>query len=491
MPKSKPNVRGANLIIDPAPRFDLSPYLYMQFMEPLGATDSSVEAGWDFINARWRQGLIDATRELAPTLIRWPGGILSSYYRWREAVGPRGKRKPMSNIYWSGLESNQIGTHEFIDFCRQVKADPLVAVNFESDGRANFMRDPLGRNRKAGPSEAAAWVDYCNNPRNKLRRAHGAREPFGVKLWQIGNETSYAKHGFDCETTARRTVAFAKAMRKADPSIQLIGWGDSGWAPRMLEVAGEHLDYIAFHRHWGSWLDRGALRWNTWRDDPAATWEHLMSVWQWVEEKLVEMRQQTAGSGVPLAMTEGHYAIPGRNRNELLSTWAAGVGDARVLNSQARHGDILKIATCADFCGTRWMNNAIMISSPKAHAGGDYLMPVARVMSLFRRHSGSKAVDVTKAPASLDITASRRGKKVYLHVVNTSRTRSAAVKLAVSGAKIIAGKVWQIAADPMLEAMASNPDALAPTEHKLKRGGAWRFPAASVSAVELLTEPRP
>ena len=40
------NSRDA-LVVDPAPMFDLSPYLYMQFMEPLGATDGSVEASWN------------------------------------------------------------------------------------------------------------------------------------------------------------------------------------------------------------------------------------------------------------------------------------------------------------------------------------------------------------------------------------------------------------------------------------------------------------
>ncbi len=68
-----------------------------------------------------------------------------------------------------------------------------------------------------------------------------------MRLWQIGNETSYDRNGFDCETAAKRTIEFAKAMRAEDPSIQLIGWGDSGWAPRMIEMAGEHLQYLAFH----------------------------------------------------------------------------------------------------------------------------------------------------------------------------------------------------------------------------------------------------
>ena len=71
------------------PRFELSPYLYMQFMEPLGATDGSVEAAWDHLRDDWRDDVVEVTRELAPTMLRW-GGIFADFYRWREGVGPRG-----------------------------------------------------------------------------------------------------------------------------------------------------------------------------------------------------------------------------------------------------------------------------------------------------------------------------------------------------------------------------------------------------------------
>ena len=89
-------------------------------------------------------------------------------------------------------------------------------------------------------------------------------------------------------------------------------------------------------------------------------------------------------------MTECHFAIPGRDRCDVLSTWAAGVAYARILNNHQRHGDVLKIATAADFCGTRWQVNAVMIPVPQG--GKAYLMPVARVMQLYRHHIGSHAV---------------------------------------------------------------------------------------------------
>jgi len=98
--------RHSVLLVDPAPLFELSPYLYMQFMEPLGATDGAVEAAWDHAADRWRDDVLAVTRDLAPTMMRW-GGIFVDFYRWREGVGPRNERPSMLNLLWGGLESNQ------------------------------------------------------------------------------------------------------------------------------------------------------------------------------------------------------------------------------------------------------------------------------------------------------------------------------------------------------------------------------------------------
>ncbi len=472
------------LSVDPQPKFSLSPYLFMQFMEPLGNTDSSVEAAWDFERDCWREDVIEVTRKLSPTLIRWPGGCFSSYYRWKEAVGPRDRRKPMLNLCWGGVETNQVGTHEFIDFCRQVGADPLIAVNFESDGRKRWAHPLKGGVRSASPEEAAEWVDYCDNPGNTARKKNGAEKPLDVRLWQIGNETSYDPEGFDYETAARRTLAFAQAMHKADPNIELIAWGDNGWARRMLEVAGEELQYIAFHHHFNSGLDNSPLKDTEYRRDPELTWHHLMNAFKSTEIRIQQMREEIAGYDVTLALTESHFALPGRNRCELLSTWAAGVANARVLNVHTRNGDILKIATLADFCGNRWMVNAIMIPTPRGRYKA-FMMPVARVMALFRQHIGREAVSISIAPEELDITASRTDDCIYLHVVNTDRTHSVKARLAVEDMMIKSGYIFEIATDPEFEIMETSPDLLAPVEHPLPMEGIWEFPPASVSAVEL------
>ena len=473
----------STLEINPVPLFELSPWLYMQFMEPLGVTDSSVEAAWDHGTNQWRKDVVDVTKELAPGMIRW-GGIFSSYYRWKEGIVPRDKRKPIFNIQWGGIESNQIGTAEFVDFCRQVGAEPLMTVNFESEGNPNWAVNKRGEIRRADSTEAAEWVDYCNNPSNKLRIKHGFKKPLTINIWQLGNETSYGKDKFDLETASKKTIEFAKAMKKVDSSIKLIGWGDSGWAKRMIEIAGEYIDFIAFHHMFdpGQNIKGSPLRNNDYRKDPAGTWEILMDAFKIHKNKIDDMRNAVSLYKMPLALTECHYSIPGRNRCEVLSSWAAGVSYARMMNLHERNGDLLKIATLADFCGTRWQVNAIMIPVPSGEA---FMMPVAKIMSLYRKHTGKQYLKVSNMPYELDITASKTDNTVYLHVVNISRVKPIKIKLNVNGMIIRSAKVFELSADPEFEILNAANDPLVPKEKILMVSEPVVFPPASVTAVEL------
>ncbi len=475
---------SSDLTVNPKPLFSLSPYLYMQFMEPLGVTDSSIEAAWDHNTDAWRKDLIEVTKELAPGMMRW-GGLFSAYYRWKEAVGPRNKRIPMRNLVWGGIESNQIGTAEFIDFCRQVNADPLMCVNFESEGAPKWSKTDKGEVRFADAKEAAEWVDYCNNPTNKERIEHGFSEPFHLNHWQLGNETSYAKDRFKITEAAQKTIEFSRSMRNVDPSIKIIGWGDSGWGKQMIDIAGEHIDYVAFHHMFdpGKDVKDSPILDNEYRKDPAATWDVLMNGYKIHEQKILDIREQVKSTGKYLALTECHYSIKGRNRCEVLSSWASGVSYARMMNLHERHGDLLKIATLADFCGTRWQVNAVMIPVPN---GKSFLMPVAKIMSLYRKHSGKEFIESNCQNADLDITASQTGNVIYLHVVNTNRTASASVKLKIKGKTIESAKSFELSGDPEFEVLSASNDPLIPKEKVLHVNESILFSPASVTALELV-----
>ena len=470
-------------IVSTKEKWHISPFLNMQFMEPLSVTDSSVDAGWDYLRECWHEDLIDTVRSLAPGMVRW-GGCFASYYHWREAVGPMRERKPMLNLCWDGVYSNAVGTKEVIDFCRLTGAEPLLVMNMESDGRMKWAHPRPGEDRSGTAEEAAAWIRYCNDPDDALRRRLDPGEPYGVRWWQIGNETSYDPEGFTCEQACDATRRFAEAARNADPSVNLIAWGDSGWAAKMCEETGDLISHIAFHYHYSSALPHSPLNDTAYRDDPARTWEHLMSVPALLDAKLNEMRGQVLPWGKRLAMTEGHFALRGRNRCDVLSTWMAGAAYARNHNVILRHSDVLDIATMADFFGNRWQVNAILIPTPHGSLK-PYLQPVGHVMRLFGRYCGDCMADVRADSSEADLTVSVRGRKAFLHAVNTRADVSVPLDVSLEGGtEIRRFTVHEIAPeDPTLEITPQRTDCFDAKTRSVE-GSRYLLPPAGVAVLE-------
>ena len=480
--------------IKPECKHEISPYLYMQFMEPLGVCDTSVDAAWNFKTDDWHEAVIEKTKELAPTMLRW-GGCFASYYHWKEAVGPQKDRIPMHNICWGGMYYNQVGTHEFVDFCRRVGAEPLLTVNMETEGYPQWKYDKFGNCRVGTDEEAARWVAYCNDPEDALRRSHGVEAPYGVRYWQIGNETSYSNGGalgFTSDEAREVTARFASKMREADPDIRLIAWGDETrdwgnpsvkddtWCRKMSTL--EDIDLIAFHHHFDSGLPECPFPGNRYRVDFENTWRHFMHAHKSMEERIAQMRAQCGGKR--LAMTEGHFSFKGKNRGNTLSTWAAGVAYARCHNVIMRNSDILDIATLADFCGNIWSSNALMIPTP-IHSGECYLMPVGAVMSLFGHHQGRYAIDIDCN--GLDAVASCTGNTCYIHAVNDSMSTPRPLTLDIPGKRIKKAVMHYIAADPAEEIGLINPHCFDPKEMPVE-GSTLILPPAAVAAIEIETE---
>ena len=289
------------------PRHSISPYLYMQFMEPLGVADTSVDAAWDFIENDWYPCVTDKVKELSPTMIRF-GGCFASYYHWKEAIGKQSERIPMNNHCWGGKYFNQVGTHEFIDLCERVGSEPLMVVNMESEG-LKFWQYPKNDTVRLGTDEEAAeWVAYCNRENHPLRLEKGRQKPYNIKYWQIGNETSYrpiGNVGFNAEECLEATQRFADKMKKADPTVTLIGWGDEAvddkeWCYKMSRCEG--IEMLAFHHHHGEYTDSSPIYGLNYRKDFSAAYEALMRSHETLTAHISRMREQCGSKR--LAMTE-------------------------------------------------------------------------------------------------------------------------------------------------------------------------------------------
>jgi alpha-N-arabinofuranosidase len=98
-------------------------------------------------------------------------------------------------------------------------------------------------------------------------------------------------------------------------------------------------------------------------------------------EGVLSERKSEAG----IAITEGHVSFAPHNSNPILLEWLMGVYHARVMNLYQRHGAKVRIATIADFNGTRWTNCAVIHQVP---GGISYLTPAGAVARLFKPVKG-------------------------------------------------------------------------------------------------------
>ena len=136
----------------------------------------------------------------------------------------------------------------------------------------------------------------------------------------------------------------------------------------------------------------------------------------------------------------------------------------------------------ADFCGTRWQVNAVMIPVPSSEA---FMMPVAKIMHLYRHHTGKSFINVEGMPGELDVTASRTDNKIFLHVVNTNRIKAINSFFKIDNSAFSSGKALELSTDPSFEIMSASNDPLQPKETTIIPGTPFTFSPASVTAIEL------
>jgi alpha-N-arabinofuranosidase len=197
-----------------------------------------------------RTDVLDALRRLNMTTMRYPGGNFASGYHWMDGVGPLEGRPSVKELAWHSTEPNHFGTDEYIQLCRKMDWTPMITVN-------------LGT---GSPEEARNWVEYCNAPAGTKyadkRVANGSPEPYGVKLWCLGNEMDgpWQLGHVPADQYALRAQQAAKMMQAVDDSLELVACGSSGpgmptyveWDRQVLENLGDLADYVSLHRYVGN-----------------------------------------------------------------------------------------------------------------------------------------------------------------------------------------------------------------------------------------------
>lgn len=203
----------------------------------------------------FRKDVLELTRELGVSTVRYPGGNFVSGYRWEDGVGPRERRPRRLDLAWHSTEPNEVGVDEFVRWAAKAGVEPMMAVNLGTRGVA----------------EAVDLLEYCNvrggTQLSDLRRSNGTPEPHGIRMWCLGNEMDgpWQIGHKTAHEYGRLAAETARAMRMVDPGLVLVACGSSGtamptfgeWERVVLTEAYEEVDLISAHAYY--WQEDGDL----------------------------------------------------------------------------------------------------------------------------------------------------------------------------------------------------------------------------------------
>ena len=363
-----------------------------------------------------RNDLISALKELKIPNLRWPGGCFADTYHWKDAIGPKEGRKAIENMSWGGYrENNAFGTHEFLNLCESLGAEPYLAVNMNSGSVA----------------EAVDWKQYVNHKNGSsyltdLREKNGRKEPWNVKYWGIGNES----WGCGGHMTVDYYINLYKRYAVAMPGDNMFriavgpGSADYNWTEQLMkQIPLNLMEGISVH-HYSviDWSDKGS-------SDEFTTDEYFQTMNQaWFMEEFITknskiMDQYDPEKKVALIVDEwgGWYETdPEGNgalyqQNTMRDAMIAGI----TLNIFNNHADRVKMANLAQTVNV--LQAVILTKDIKM-----VLTPTYHVMEMYNVHQDAALLPIAlnsdaeykvgeKAIPALSVSASKN-KEGIIHV---------------------------------------------------------------------------
>lgn len=249
-------VKKAKVTVYPDYRIDkVDDRIYSAFLEPIGSWvyggiyNPNHPAADDM---GFRKDIIEAVKEFGMPAIRLPGGNFMSGWDWRDSIGPKDTRKSHLDLAWRQYEPNIIGHDEYIEWAKRANVEVMYTLNM---GTADI-------------NSAIECLEYSNHPGgtfwSDLRKKNGHADPYGIKLWYLGNEMDGP---WQIRSWEKDPVGYgikvheaAKAMKWIDPTIKTGVCGTSTpylstypqWDVSVLEQCYETVDYVSLHYYHGA-----------------------------------------------------------------------------------------------------------------------------------------------------------------------------------------------------------------------------------------------
>jgi alpha-N-arabinofuranosidase len=401
-----------------------------------------------------RTDVVEALKKLKIPNLRWPGGCFADTYHWKDGIGPREKRPTMVNAWWGGVtEDNSFGTHEFLDLCEQLGAEPYITGNVGSGTVQDF----------------AQWVQYTNfdgvSPMSLLRKENGREKPWKVRFWGVGNEAWGCGGNMTAEYYVNQYRKFATFIPASwgSGSLWRIASGaassDYHWTEVLMrDIPLGLIEGVALHHYAVDWNHKSSATEFT-EAEYFDTMRRALQMDELVTRHATIMDQYDPKKKVALVVDEwgGWYDVePGTNpgflyqQNTMRDAMIAGV----TLNIFNNHCDRVRMANLAQTVNVLQAvvltDGAKMLVTPTYHVMEMYTVHHdAILLPVTLRGGGSYALGANSLPA-VSASASRDGKGViHVSLVNIDIHHAQDVVMdirgaapsSVSGRILVSGKV--------------------------------------------------
>ena len=219
--------------------------IYGQFAEHLGTCIYGglwVGKGSQIPNTDgYRTDVLNALKDLKVPVLRWPGGCFAAEYHWMDGIGPQSQRPKMQNNNWGGtIEDNSFGTHEFLNLCELIGAEPYISGNVGS----------------GTVEEIAKWVEYMTSdgdtPMANLRRKNGREKSWNLKYIGVGNESWGCGGNMRPEYYSDLYRRYATYCRNYDGNVLYkVASGasdyDYNWTKVLMDRIGNQMHGVSLH----------------------------------------------------------------------------------------------------------------------------------------------------------------------------------------------------------------------------------------------------
>ena len=474
-------------LVYPQKKGTIAPEIYGHFTEHIGGVIyDGIWVGRDseIPNIKgFRKYIIEKLKAINAPVIRWPGGCFAEIYDWHDGVG---KERPTRINWWKYIdgryETNEVGTHEFMDFCEAVGAKAYFAANLTA----------------VSPLHNRDWIDYCLSPRGSTtlaleREKNGHPDPFNIPYWGVGNENWGDGGNMTPEYYVNEYRRFSTIMKNSAPNAQYFICGsnemDFNWTHKTVENIGGHripADGFAMHYYCGRAGDPvkfSAEEWTQQLSQAAKMEDIIIRNWNIIcghgQQERIKLVIDEWGCWHP----DGSGPSRGANLFEQQSTIRDAMVTALTLNIFNNHCEKIKMANVAQL-----VNNlhALFLSS------GEHCIttPTYHVFDMYKDHQGAESIGVIVTENetfndSVTVSASVKNNKTLITIGNLSCADEQELLLEGVGTELPAMAKATLLYNEDMHAHNTfeEPEKVIPVEVELDLTKAITIPKASILAI--------